>query len=94
MVFAPVLFGGIKPGALLTGWVSGTASSEITNRVATAVRIKLLAASAKVRAGRVKFSMAGIGFLGSALVEQPRDERRGGRRLAGIYWDDPLGVVA
>ncbi len=57
MVFAPVFFGGIKPGALLTGRLIQAASREITNRVAIVERMKLLAESAKLRAGRIKLFM-------------------------------------
>ncbi|HEY5074863.1 MAG TPA: hypothetical protein VII34_09215, partial [Pyrinomonadaceae bacterium] len=56
MVLAPVAFG-VKPGALLTGRPTQAASNEITNRVATAEKVKLVAESANVRAGRIKLFM-------------------------------------
>jgi hypothetical protein len=46
MVLAPVAFAGVKPGALLTGRPTQAASNEITNRVATAEKVKLVAESA------------------------------------------------
>src|ERR1700686_319376 len=84
MVFAPVTFGGIKPGALLTGLPTQAASNEITNRLATAEKMKLLTESAKVRAGRMKLFMDTTSPR-FALVEQPVDERRGGDELAAVF---------
>jgi hypothetical protein len=57
MVLAPVAFAGGEPGALLTGLPTQAASNEIANTVAMAERVKLVAESAKLRAGRIKLFM-------------------------------------
>ena|SRR5712664_2297790 len=57
MVLAAVPFPGIAPGALLTDLPAQAASNEITKTVAIAEKMKLVADSAKVRAGRAKLFM-------------------------------------
>ena len=57
MFLAAVLFPGIAPGALLTGLPTQAASNDITKTVAMAEKMKLVAESAKVRAGRMKLFM-------------------------------------
>jgi hypothetical protein len=78
MFFAPVGFAGVGSGALLTGLLTEVASSDKTKIVAIAVTIKLAAESAKVRVGRIKLFMVSDVSSGSALIEQPLDERREG----------------
>ena len=64
-------------GALLTGLPAHAASAVISN--AAAMADKMIGV---VRVDRMKFLMANSGLLGSAIIEQPREERRGLEELA------------
>src|SRR5437588_2232418 len=92
MVLAAVPFPGIAPGALLTGLPTQAASNDITKTVATAEKMKLVAESAKVRAGRMKLFMAN--YVSSGFeIEQPVDERRGWADLQDKIYSEKLSSM-
>ena len=70
------LYVSCEPGALLTGCPAQAARREITNRVATAEKVKLVAESAKLRAGLTKL------FMGTTSPRVCINRRTAGRTLS------------